>query len=203
MLTAATTHPAVFFDGPPNHGKTCLIRECRTYVEAILPADACVIIDFKANASKEYALETLRLRLKSFLPKFAHPNSTVADFRSDLDNLSHPIVLFFDAYEKASPEARELVEGVLLNDLDRLPAIRMVVAGQQIPDHKTAVWASSVRHFRIGPIDEANDWCVYAKRFGKVNLNDVQLLTRVTLGVAGTIRPLLDRLITTEDSLNA
>jgi nucleoside phosphorylase len=203
MLTPDATHRAVFLDGPPNHGKTCLVRECRTYVEGMLSADACVIIDFKANGSKEFALETLRLRLRSFLPKFAYPNSTVSDLRSDLDALSRPIVLFFDAYEKASPEARELVEGVLLNDLDRLAAIRMIVAGQQIPDHKTAVWASRVRHFTIGPIDDPTDWSIYAQRFGAVKFDDVRLLTRVTLGVAGTIRPLLDRLVISEDSRNA
>ena len=103
---------------------------------------------------------------------------TAYDLRADLRKVGSPILLAFDTYERANGEARELVEGLLLADLDRLDGVRLVIAGQDVPDHAHALWAGSVRHFSLKPITEPKFWRLYAERHHlNVKAEHVEALT--------------------------
>jgi hypothetical protein len=199
LLTNRASERAIFFVGPTNHGKTVLVRECRSYTEALLSNASCVAVDFKSDPTQGFALDTLRLHLKDRLPTFSRANSTISELRSDLSALTQPLVMFFDAYEKASAEARYLVEGIFLSDAIRLPHIRIVIAGQEVPDHKNSLWTTRVRQFSIAAIHDDLDWQKYAEtHVGRVNPADLHGLVKATKGVPGIIRLYLDGLVEEE-----
>ena len=122
----------IFFQGPTNLGKTTLIRECEGYAEKLLSTGSCITIDFKTDTSKDFVLETIRLQSRTSLPSFSVSGKTVFDLRADLYKLDRPLLLLFDAYERGSDEARELVK-LILSDIRKLSGVRIVVAGQVVP----------------------------------------------------------------------
>jgi len=186
MLGGTTLEHTIIFEAPSNHGKTGLIAECRKYAHRILPSNACVTVDFKVNPSKEDAVDTLRLDLAGLLPTFCRSNGTIGDLRQDLRSLASPILFFFDTYEKSSSEARELVN-ILLADLEKCPALRIVIAGQNVPDHSKTLWSSNVRYFALGPIKNTKYWSSYASRhYPKLTPDHIEAITSISGGVPGT-----------------
>ena len=187
LLAGTVTQRAVFFEAPGNRGKTTLVAECMRYAHAVLGAASCVTVDFKAGAAKEQALETLRL--DAGLPHFSQPGSSPGTLRADLRSLTRPMVLLFDTYEKASPDARELVEGLLLGDLEKCPAVRIAIAGQTVPDHAKALWAKSVRHFALPPITDPQHWQqLAATHYPRLTAEHIMALTVAAAGNPGVIR---------------
>ena len=154
MINGRTTERAIFLEAPTNCGKTTLVNECRRYTSTALSPVAAIKVDFKATPSKEDTLDTLRLDLQSLFPQFSQSTISTGELRANLRILRQPIVLFFDSYEKASPATCEFLMTLVLGDLEKLPAVRVVIAGQRVPDHATAMWTNSVRHFLLGPINE-------------------------------------------------
>jgi hypothetical protein len=194
LIAGQTSQRALFLEAPSNYGKTLLLAECIKYAAQQL-GTGVVRIDFKGNTTRDFVLDTLRLELGDRLPVFRQPQSTVYDLRLDLRNLSSPVLLAFDTYERANSEARELVEGLLLADIDRLGGVRLVIAGQDVPDHEHALWAASVRHFNLKPITETECWQVYAERHHmNVKAQHVEALTLGSAGVPGVIRSMLQTL---------
>lgn len=192
MLSQNSPTRAIFLEAPSDHGKTLLVAECMHYARRVLGHNNCITIDFKGNSTRETALETVSLGLAKYLPRFAKHGSQTRDLRADLRALKQPIVLLFDTYEKASPEAKELVQNLLLGDLDQTPAVRIIIAGQLVPDHEKAIWANSVRCFTLGPITDSSHWKRYAKRHHPhLNSEQIETVTEVALGHPGSIKTFL------------
>jgi hypothetical protein len=186
---------AVFFEGPANHGKTMLVKECRKYAEHVLSPSACVTIDFKNGSSKRFVLETIQLQMPAMFPGLTASTPQVSDLRAAIHELSQPVVFFIDAYEKASDEARELVE-LMLGDIRRLPNVRLMLAGQDVPNHEHSLWVESVAHIEVLPITNHLEWKGYASQYlGDVDAAHVEGLTLATKGVPGIIRPFLEALV--------
>jgi hypothetical protein len=194
LIADRTAERALFLEAPSNYGKTLLLAECIKYA-AQRVSIGVVKIDFKGNATRDFVLDTLRLELADRLPSFRQPHSTPYDLRADLRNVTAPVLLAFDTYERASGDARELVEGLLLADIDQLGGVRLVIAGQNVPDHEHALWAASVRHFNLKTITETKCWRVYAERHHiNVKAEHVEALTLGSAGIPGVIRSMLQTL---------
>jgi hypothetical protein len=194
LIAGQTVERALFLEAPSSYGKTLLLAECIKYAAQQL-GTGVVKIDFKGNATRDFVLDTLRLELGNHLPTFRQPQSKVYDLRLDLRNLASPILLAFDTYERANSEARELVEGLLLADIDRLGGVRIIIAGQDVPDHEHALWSASVRHFNLEPITETKCWQDYAERHHmNVKAQHVEALTLGSAGIPGVIRSMLQTL---------
>ena len=185
----------MFLEGPSNQGKTSLLKEFRKYAGQALDPSHCVIVDFKGSPSKEYTLDTIRKKLKSILPNFGRPGSAPVDLRTDFQALAVPILLLFDGYEQASPEAQEFVIGQLLSDLEDCSAVRIVIAGQTVPDSASTFWGASTRTFRLGNIVDPADWMqYYTAAYGDPNAEEIKILTTATNGQPGILRPCLQTL---------
>ena len=194
LIAGQTTERALFLEAPSNYGKTLLLAECIKYAARQL-GTGVVKIDFKGNATRDFVLDTLRLELGDRLPVFRQPQSTVYDLRLDLRNVTFPVLLAFDTYERANSETQEFVEGLLLADIDRLGGVRLIIAGQDVPDHEHALWAASVRHFNLKAITETKCWEVYAERHHiNVKAQHVEALTLGSGGIPGVIRSMLQTL---------
>lgn len=195
MIAGATTERAMLLKAPGNQGKTTLLKEFRNYALQVLTGSQCVVVDFKDNPSKEFVLDTLRKKLGGMLPSFCKPGSAPLDLRTDLQSLTTPVLLLFDTYEKASAEAKELIVGQLLPDLEDCSAVRIVIAGQTVPDHNSTFWGTLARHFFLDNISDALAWCSFFERkFGSskgVSQHDIEFLTMAADGNPGVIRPML------------
>jgi hypothetical protein len=195
FVAGATSERAVFFEAPSNNGKTILVSECINYAKRALKNNSTFIIDFKCNPSYEAVLDTLKLELSELLPTFSKNGSQVRDLRFDLRVLPKPILLFFDTFEQASSDAREFVQNILLAELERTPALRIVIAGQNVPEYSKTLWAKSVRPFTLGPIREASHWTPFAQRkYPHIKNEQIKTLTEATGGNPGAIRMLIEGL---------
>ena len=192
MISGVTSERALFLEAPSNHGKTTLVAECMRYARQALGIGVCVTVDFKSNPTREAALDTFVLELDALLPTFAKPGSHPRELRADLRALITPLLLLFDTYEQASDEARDLVQNLLLGDLEMMPAVRIVIAGQKVPDHTKAIWAKSVRACALGPIRDPAHWVTYARRHHpRLEPEQIKTLTDATAGQPGLISMLI------------
>lgn len=91
-------------------------------------------------------------------------NDCLAHILNRLIHRARPTLLIFDTYEQVG-EARHWVEKQLLPSLVRATWLRVVIAGQQVPESSGTVW-TSVAHaaleLRLPP--EA-DWLEFGRRF--------------------------------------
>ena len=189
MIAGKTRERAMFVEAESNRGKTTFIRECARYCQTVFPTEAFVTVDFNANPSREWALETLRLDLISRWKLFAPVASTTLDLRTDLRTFVDPVILLFDTYEKASLNAQDLVVGLLLSDLEKLPAVRIIVAGQKIPEHSKALWANRARRFLLGPINDPQHWeRIRNNHYPDLNSDHILAVTFAAGGDPGIIR---------------
>lgn len=91
-----------------------------------------------------------------------------------------PTLLIFDTYEMAG-DAQDWVEKQLLPCLIRATWLRVVIAGQKVPDSIGAVWAA-VSHPTVELVTPPPaDWFVYARQHRPdLTLSDVETACRLT-----------------------
>lgn len=192
MLSGTTPERAMFLEAASNRGKTTIIKECTKYARHLLGGSPCVTVDFKGDPTKEFALDTLRTKLGGVLPNFSKPGSPPLALRNDFRALTTPTLLLFDSYEKASSEARQLVCGQLLPDLEDCSSLRVVIAGQEVPDHKSYYWGGLIRKFVMGTITDPAQWSRYYERiYGDPAGVNIRLLTKIAEGEPGVVRTFL------------
>lgn len=85
------------------------------------------------------------------------------DLLTDLRSLPQPVVLILDTYEQATDATREWIEMHLLDWLDKVTQLRVLIAGQTVPE-ATLKWGrlSLVRHLRGVP--DPQHWLPVASR---------------------------------------
>ena len=83
-------------------------------------------------------------------------------------------VLVVDTYNLAGtaqrpatvdPELRTWVESYLLTELRSVPGLRLILAGQQIPD-PNAVWERRCHRHELGPIPDPSEWMPLVHQLG-------------------------------------
>jgi energy-coupling factor transporter ATP-binding protein EcfA2 len=84
----------------------------------------------------------------------------------DINNLDHPCVLLLDAYEKAHTEFQDWVTRDLLNSAANSQHIRVVVAGQSVPDSFEWKHRSVIKE--LDGVHEAEEWLPVIKAMGRV-----------------------------------
>jgi hypothetical protein len=75
----------------------------------------------------------------------------------DVQSLNQLILITFDTYERASTEVTDWIEGVFLTRVANVPQIRVLIAGQSVPD-PLLDWKHCVRTMPLMGIPEAADW---------------------------------------------
>jgi GTPase SAR1 family protein len=76
----------------------------------------------------------------------------------DLQGLSKPLLLVFDTYEAATPEVQQWIAGPLLARAAYARTVRVLVAGQEVPDVNNIEWGQRcVSHTLLG-VKQAEHW---------------------------------------------
>ncbi len=84
-------------------------------------------------------------------------------------------------------DTRKWLETKLLHYLDESPALIVVVAGKEVPDHWRFPWSGLVQHVTLKPIDDADHWYEYTRRKGiAISLEELKVLTKYS-GEAGRV----------------
>ncbi len=84
----------------------------------------------------------------------------------DLRALPRPLVMSIDHYEKASGEVSDWIEGSLLGRVSNVEQLRVVVAGQTVPE-PSSVWGRCWQQRELYGVKEADDWLPVVEGMGK------------------------------------
>jgi hypothetical protein len=96
-------------------------------------------------------------------PASTHLNERFGYILDELKRRARPAFVVFDTYEAAG-ESHDWVEKQLLPSLIRAPWLRVVIAGQRVPESIGVIWASAARApLHLLPPPPA-DWFEYGKQ---------------------------------------
>jgi hypothetical protein len=166
--------------GSSETGKSHITRQMLDNA-LLIPELACGRFDFKGTTGMDDEVRAFVQDLGVPEPP-ASPrlNERLGHILSGLKQRARPALLVFDTYEHAG-EAQDWVEKQLLPSLIRATWLRVVVAGQRVPESAGAVGASVAR----GPLQllppQPADWYEFGKQYRPdLTLADVESACRLT-----------------------
>jgi hypothetical protein len=159
-----------------------------------MPGIACGRFDFKGTTDVEAEVNSFIQFLQVKLPEAkagVRLNDRLGQVLAALKTRAAPALLVFDTYEAAG-EAQDLVDKQLLPNLLLCPWLRVVIAGQRVPDAKGAVWFSKARAtLELQPPPPA-DWFDYGKQHRPgLTLSEVESACRLASHKASLLAQLL------------
>ena len=101
-------------------------------------------------------------------------------FETALSNIPKPTVLFVDTFEDATVECKEWFEESLLPFIRRSDSVRLVIAGQAVPN-PIEPWNDICKRVDVGPINKAKYWCQYRDALGLHSPNDAEIVNFVAI----------------------
>ena len=90
----------------------------------------------------------------------ARPEMLHSAFLQDLQDCAEPVLLLLDSFEQAGADARRWVEDQLLPRCRQLPGLRLVLAGQQVPEPIGPLVRLTERR-ELPPIPDPEPWCTF------------------------------------------
>jgi hypothetical protein len=85
------------------------------------------------------------------------------DLLTDLLNLTRPVLIVLDTYEQATAATREWIETYLLDWLDKVVQLRVLIAGQTIPE-PTLKWGRLSQIRQLHGVPEPDHWVPVVER---------------------------------------
>jgi hypothetical protein len=76
----------------------------------------------------------------------------------DLKRLSHPLLLAIDTFEQATSEVRQWLAGPFLARVVRVNHLRVLLAGQIVPDNNTIEWGRQCTCLDLCGVRDAEPW---------------------------------------------
>jgi hypothetical protein len=173
LLTALSPSRLLLIQGPSETGKTHMSKQMMRNAMGI-GAVACGRFEFKGTTNMGVEVEAFSQALGIETPEGQALNERLGKIFGDMRRRARPTIFIFDAYEAAG-DAKDWIEGVLLQYLVSATWLRVVVIGQSVPTRAGTTWesiaASTIRLRPPGP----EDWFEYgrAHRGEEVDLNFV------------------------------
>ena len=177
--------------GPTETGKSHITKQMLANALRI-PELACGRFDFKGTTDMDAEVRAFVQDLGVPLPP-ANPqlNERLGHILDALKQRARPAFLVFDTYEAAG-EAQDWVEKQLLPSLIRATWLRVVIAGQRVPEVAGAVWASvACAPLQLVPPPPA-EWFEYGKQYRPdLTLAEVETACRLACNKASLLAQLL------------
>jgi hypothetical protein len=176
--------------GPSETGKSHITRQMISNAFR-MPGLACGRFDFKGTTGMDAEVSTFVLQLRLDPPP-ASPrlNERLGHILNRLKERARPALVVFDTYEAAG-EAQDWVEKQLLPSAIHATWLRVVIAGQRVPE-ATGIWASVARApLQLVP-PPPKDWFEYGKQHRPgLKLAEVKTACRLASNKAGLLAQLL------------
>lgn len=84
-------------------------------------------------------------------------------FFEDLRAACERIVVILDTFEKAPPDLQNWLGGAFLRHIARLSNIRVVIAGQTVPERTIEKWELVCERRELGEIVDVDEWHTYVQ----------------------------------------
>jgi hypothetical protein len=84
----------------------------------------------------------------------------------DVAALSEPLLMVFDTYEQGTVETREWLDGPFLARVATVDRVRVVIAGQSVPDRHNIEWGTCCLEHRLYGVPEAKHWLPVIEALG-------------------------------------
>jgi hypothetical protein len=170
LLTRGAPWRFLVVRGPSETGKSHITKQILGN-SLQMPDLSCGRFDFKGTSGMDS-------EVRSFVQYLGVPQPPASQLLNDrlsyileaLKRAAQPTVLVFDAYEYAG-EAQEWVEKQLLSSLVRERWLRVVIAGQRVPEVTNAAWAIVARAPLTVKAPPPEEWLA----FGQPNRPDITL----------------------------
>lgn len=161
LLTRRAPWRCLLVRGDSETGKTHLTRLMLGSALNV-PDLACGRFDFKGTTSVEPELQSFVVNLDVALPPGGALNDRLRQILHALAQRARPAVMIFDTYEHAG-EAQDWVEKQLLPALLRAPLLRVVLAGQRVPERTGAPWAAGTSPVVQLSSPRPEDWFAFGQ----------------------------------------
>lgn len=86
---------------------------------------------------------------------------------ADLRALDRPYLLAIDTYEDAIPDVQEWLAGPFLARAVTTPTLRVLIAGQTVPDTNNIEWGHCCAHHELFGVREAAHWLPVVEAMGR------------------------------------
>jgi hypothetical protein len=192
LLTGAATCRFLPVCGPSETGKSHITKQMLANALA-MPGIACGRFDFKGGVDMDAELGFFVQELGVPVPPPSPSlNERLGRILDDLVQRGRPTLLIFDTYERAGQPQRDWVERQLLIRLLRAPFLRVVIAGQQVPQRLGAVWVSVAHEaIELAP-PPPEEWLDYGRQHRPdLKLEDVETACRLARDKASLLAQLL------------
>lgn len=93
----------------------------------------------------------------------------------DVGAFPEPLLVLFDTFEQATEEIKEWLSGPFLARVAKIDALRVVIAGQIVPDKHNIEWGECCREHRLYGVPEAVHWLPVIQALGRYIPNDSPL----------------------------
>jgi len=77
---------------------------------------------------------------------------------ADLRAFTQPVLFILDTYQDATTEVRDWISGPFLARLDAAIQVRVVIAGQNVPDENNLDWGHCCSSHRLKGVPDAKHW---------------------------------------------
>lgn len=178
--------------GPSEVGKSHITRQMLGNV-LHMPDVACGRFDFKGTTGLDAELQAFAQPLDVPPPSAEFRlNERLGRILETLKQRARPTVLVFDTYEAVGQEAQDWVEKQLLPSLIRARWLRVVIAGQRVPERSGAIWEEIASPVVVLKPPTPADWFDYGKpHAADLTLAEVEMYCRRAQHKAGLLSQLL------------
>lgn len=189
LLTRAVPWRFLPLRGPSESGKSHITRQMLSNALRV-PGLACGRFDFKGIIDMDAEVRVFIQDLDVSLPPVGRLNERLGYILNGLKQRARPALLVFDTYESAD-EAQDWVEKQLLPSLIRATWLRVVIAGQRVPERAGAIWEEDASPPITLKPPPAPDWFNYGKRHRpELTLADVETACRLACDRASLLAQL-------------
>jgi TIR domain len=190
LLTRTSPCRVLLVRGPSEAGKSDITRQILGNALR-LPDLACGRFDFKGTTEMDEELRAFVGQLDVPFPATGRLSDRLGQVLDALKRRARPALLIFDTYEAAG-EAHDWMEKQLLPAVIRATWLRVVIAGQKVPNRSGAIWEPNAAPLiTLAPPPPA-DWLAFARLHNvDVTLENVEMICRLAMNKASTIRELL------------
>jgi hypothetical protein len=85
----------------------------------------------------------------------------------DLRALDDLLLIALDTYEDATPEVQQWIAGPFLACAVEIPSLRILIAGQKVPNPHNIEWGSCCTHHELYGVPEAEHWLPVIEAMGR------------------------------------
>lgn len=190
LLTSTSPSRFLAIRGPSEVGKSHITQQMYGHGLRV-PGLACGRFDFKGTTDMDAEVRAFVQHLDVPLPPVGpRLNERLGQILDALKSRAHPALLVFDTFEAAG-DTQDWVEKQLLPTLIRADWLRVVIAGQRVPERTGAISGIACPLMSLKP-PPPPDWFEYGRQHRPdLTLVEVQAFCRVANDKASLLAQLL------------